>query len=87
MASSKEEIEGTVKKTWSKDEAKFVTIKYLLQTSGRSKLVALRTIQITGLLKTKQFVPTIKKNPCAGFCVNINFQLLWVNKKDLNCLR
>ena len=25
------------------------------------------------------------KNPCAGFCVDITFQFIWANTKELNC--
>lgn len=52
MASGKEQMKGTVRKTCCKDEeAKFLTANHFLQILGRSKLVPPRTIQTTGHLK------------------------------------
>lgn len=48
MNLGKEQIEGTVRKTYSEDEAKILTVKYFLQISERSKLLPPTTIQTTG---------------------------------------
>ena len=74
MTLGKEQIEDTIRKTWSKDEAKFMTIQYFLHISKTLNQVPPRTIQ-TGLLNNEKCCPCYK-HPRVGLSVDINFQLV-----------